>query len=85
MAFANGGFTAPVAAESRCYKCEETMFNLRTLFHKKKAEQEMDDELRFHREKQIEQNIARGMSAEEAREYGIIDRVIARRSSVTDG
>ncbi|HEV2246695.1 MAG TPA: ABC transporter permease [Terriglobia bacterium] len=43
------------------------MFNLRALFHKKRAEQEMDDELRFHLEKQIEQNIARGMTAREAR------------------
>jgi predicted permease len=43
------------------------MLNLRALFHKKRAEREMDDELRFHLEKQIEQNIAQGMSAEEAR------------------
>ncbi|HUZ48064.1 MAG TPA: ABC transporter permease [Terriglobia bacterium] len=40
---------------------------LRTLFRKPKMEQELDDELRFHLEKQIEQNIAQGMSAEEAR------------------
>ncbi len=43
------------------------MFNLRALFRKNHAEQEMDAEFRFHLEKQIEQNIARGMSAEEAR------------------
>ncbi|MEJ2010307.1 MAG: ABC transporter permease [Acidobacteriota bacterium] len=43
------------------------MFNLRVLFHKTRAEKEMDDELRFHLEKQIEQNIAGGMSPEEAR------------------
>ena len=43
------------------------MFNLRALFHKKRAEQEMDDELRFHLEKQIEQNVARGMTPEDAR------------------
>jgi putative ABC transport system permease protein len=43
------------------------MFNLRALFHKKRAEAEMDDELRFHLEKQTEQNIARGMSPKEAR------------------
>ena len=43
------------------------MFNLRALFHKNRAEREMDDELRFHLENQIEQNIASGMSAEEAR------------------
>ncbi|HET9179385.1 MAG TPA: ABC transporter permease [Terriglobia bacterium] len=43
------------------------MFNLRALFRKNRAEQEMDDELRFHLEKQTEQNVARGMSAQEAR------------------
>jgi putative ABC transport system permease protein len=43
------------------------MFNLRALFHKKRVELEMEDELRFHLEKQVEQNAARGMSAEEAR------------------
>ena len=43
------------------------MKQLRGLFHKKRAEQEMDDELRFHLEKQIEQNVAQGMSPEEAR------------------
>jgi predicted permease len=43
------------------------MFNFRVLFHKKRAEREMDEELRFHFEKQTEQNIARGMSPREAR------------------
>jgi predicted permease len=43
------------------------MFNLRALFHKKRAEREMDDEMRFHLGKQTEQNIARGMSAKDAR------------------
>jgi predicted permease len=47
------------------------MFNLYALFHLNRAEQEMDDELRFHLEKQIEQNIARGMSAEEARDAAL--------------
>jgi predicted permease len=43
------------------------MFNLRALFHKNRIEQEMDDELRFHLEKEAEQNIACGMSPKEAR------------------
>jgi putative ABC transport system permease protein len=43
------------------------MFNLRALFRKERAEQDMDEELRFHLEKQIEQNVAEGMTAEEAR------------------
>jgi predicted permease len=45
---------------------ETTMFNLHAMFRKNRAEQEMDDEIRFHVDKQIEQNIARGMSLEEA-------------------
>ena len=40
---------------------------LRALFRKANVEQELDDELRFHLEKEIEQNVARGMNAEEAR------------------
>lgn len=40
---------------------------LRALFRKDAVEQELDDELRFHLEKEIEQNILRGMNAEEAR------------------
>jgi putative ABC transport system permease protein len=43
------------------------MFNLRALFNKNRAEQEMDDELRFHLEKQTEQNITNGMNPHEAR------------------
>ncbi|MCL5006141.1 MAG: ABC transporter permease, partial [Acidobacteria bacterium] len=43
------------------------MINLRALIRKSRVEQEMDEELRFHLEKQIEQNIANGMSAKEAR------------------
>ncbi len=40
---------------------------LRALFHRRRVEAELKDELRFHIEKQIEQNLAAGMSAEEAR------------------
>src|SRR5215210_6467526 len=40
---------------------------LRSLFQKRVLEQELDEELRFHLEKEIEENIRRGMSAEEAR------------------
>ena len=40
---------------------------LRALFRKEELDQELSDELAFHLEKQIEQNIAAGMSAEEAR------------------
>jgi len=40
---------------------------LRSLFRKERVEQEMDDELRFHLECQIEANLKAGMTAEEAR------------------
>ena len=40
---------------------------LRALFRKAELERELDDELRFHLEKEIEQNRARGMNPEEAR------------------
>src|SRR5215475_11375966 len=53
---------------------------LRALFHKSKMEEELDDEVRFHLERELEENIARGMSAEEARyaalrSFGGIERV----------
>jgi putative ABC transport system permease protein len=47
------------------------MFNLRALFHKKQAEREMDDEMRFHLEKQMEQNMACGMSPKDARDAAL--------------
>ncbi len=40
---------------------------LRSLFRKNRVEQELSEELRFHLEKQIEQNIAQGMSPQKAR------------------
>jgi predicted permease len=40
---------------------------LHALFRKSRAEREMDDELRFHLEMQIDENIKRGMRPEEAR------------------
>jgi putative ABC transport system permease protein len=53
---------------------------LQALFLKPKMEKELDDEVRFHLEREIEENIARGMSQEEARyaalrSFGGIDRV----------
>ena len=40
---------------------------LRALFRKQQMERELDEELRFHLEKEIEKNLARGMNPEEAR------------------
>jgi predicted permease len=40
---------------------------LRSLFRRKRADQELEEELRYHLEQQVRQNIAKGMSAEKAR------------------
>src|ERR1044072_8613839 len=53
---------------------------IRALLRREEMEGELDEELRFHIEKEIEQNIARGMSPAEARrvalvEFGGVERV----------
>jgi len=53
---------------------------LRALFHKTEMERELDDELRFHLEREIEQNLQRGLPPEEARyaairSFGGVERV----------
>src|SRR5215831_15747291 len=40
---------------------------LRSLFRRRQVEQELDEELRYHIEQQIEEHIAKGMTSEEAR------------------
>lgn len=40
---------------------------LRSLFRRRRVEQDLDDELAFHLERQTEENIARGLAPEEAR------------------
>jgi|SRR5262249_16263465 len=40
---------------------------LRALFFKSRLEEELDEEAQFHLEREVEENIARGMSPEEAR------------------
>src|SRR5262245_11307217 len=40
---------------------------LRSLFRRNQVEQELDEELRYHLERQIEENIAKGLTPEEAR------------------
>src|SRR5215813_1207821 len=40
---------------------------LRSLLRRAQVEQELDEELRYHIERQIEENIAKGMTPEEAR------------------
>jgi predicted permease len=53
---------------------------LRSLFKRGRVEQELSDELRFHLEKLIEENVAKGMTPEEARyaalrELGGMDQI----------
>jgi putative ABC transport system permease protein len=53
---------------------------LRSLFRKKTVEQELSSELRFHIERQIEENVAAGMTQEEARraatrEFGGVEQI----------
>lgn len=45
---------------------------LRALFRKAEVERELDEELRFHLEKETEQNLARGMGREEARRAALV-------------
>src|SRR5215475_10584270 len=52
---------------------QELYFIIRRLIHRRSAERELDEEIRAHLEMEIEQNIADGMSPEEA-------RLAARRS-----
>jgi putative ABC transport system permease protein len=52
---------------------KELLRRLRALLKKEKLESELDEELRFHLEKQTARNIERGMSAEEARRRAVVD------------
>ena len=59
---------------------DDLRFRLRTLFRRNAAEDDLDDELRFHLERAAEQHEARGLSAREARrrarlEFGQVDVV----------
>src|SRR5499426_853638 len=46
---------------------KELAFIIRRLIHRRRAERELDDEIRAHLEMEIERNIADGMSPEDAR------------------
>jgi hypothetical protein len=45
---------------------DKRLLRFRALFSRARVEQELDDELRFHWQQQIEENLAAGMSPEEA-------------------
>ena len=56
---------------------------LRAIFHKDKLESDLDDELRFHIEKETEKNLAKGLSYDEAhlaalRSFGGVEQVKER-------
>lgn len=50
----------------------KTLKTLLRSLNPKQQQHELDDELRFHLENQVEANIASGMSAEEARRQALI-------------
>src|SRR5499426_3100799 len=52
---------------------QELSFIIRRLIHRRRAERELDEEIRAHLEMEIERNVADGISPEEA-------RLAARRS-----
>jgi putative ABC transport system permease protein len=59
---------------------DQIPLRLRSLLRKERVEQEMDDELRFHLECQVEENLKAGMSLEEARyaalrQFGGVEQV----------
>src|SRR5262245_55739687 len=46
---------------------EELIFIIRRLVHRRRAERDLEDEIRAHLEMETEQNVSDGMSQEEAR------------------
>ena len=59
---------------------DDIRFRLRALFRRNTAEDDLDDELRFHLERAVERNLADGCSPQEARrrarlEFGPLDAV----------
>jgi len=46
---------------------DKTLLRIRSIFRKNRVEQDLTDEIRFHLEKLVEQNVARGMSPAQAR------------------
>ncbi len=48
-------------------------WRLEVLFRKDRAETELDEEIRYHLEREIEENVRAGMSAEEARRMAMVE------------
>ena len=53
---------------------------LRSLFKRRRVEQELSDELRFHVEKLTEDYVAKGMTPEEARYAALRGRAASNKS-----
>src|SRR5262245_38929516 len=47
---------------------QELYFIIRRLVHRRRAERELDEEIRSHLEMEVDRNVAGGMSAEDARQ-----------------
>src|SRR5918912_547610 len=59
---------ASVEGDDMCWRWLYTVpLRLRSLFRRSQVESELDEELRFHLEQQIEYELARGRSLQEAR------------------
>jgi len=59
---------------------DKVLLRLKSLFRRPQVEEELDNELRFHLEQQIAENLAKGMSAEEAwcagrRSVGAVEQI----------
>jgi predicted permease len=46
---------------------------VRSLFRRRRADRELDDELRYHVERKTEENVAKGMTAQEARRAALLE------------
>jgi putative ABC transport system permease protein len=59
---------------------------LRSLFHRRQVEQELDEELRFHLERKIEESLAHGLTPEEARRVALraMDGIEQRKEECRD-
>ncbi len=63
-----GGRKAKFYSLTRAGKrTDQVVLSLRSLLRRPQVEHELDDELRFHLEQQIEENIAAGMAPDDAR------------------
>src|ERR1700722_12596963 len=59
---------------------------LRSLFRRDRVEQDLNDELQYHLEKKIEENIARGLTPEESRYAAVraMDSLTERKEECRD-